>query len=237
MGKTEGHEAIRNTINEESDQLRKWVFEQCTALLDQGKLTGLIGGDHSTPLGFMQALSIRHASFGILQIDAHADLRKAYEGFTYSHASIMHNALDIPQVSSLVQLGLRDVCQEEMDRIISDDRIHAFFYQDIQAARYEGQSWKQACEGIISKLPEEVYISFDIDGLDPKLCPNTGTPVAGGFEMSEIIFLLQELVRSGRRIIGFDLVEVAPGADEWDANVGVRLLYKLCNLMVKSNGR
>ena len=78
--------------------------------LKDGKLVGLLGGDHSTPLGFIRALSERYDRFGILQIDAHADLRKAYEGFTYSHASIMYNALKIPAVHRLVQVGIRDFC-------------------------------------------------------------------------------------------------------------------------------
>lgn len=91
---------------------------------------------------------------------------------------------------------------------------------------------------IIAELPEEIYISFDIDGLDPKLCPNTGTPVAGGFEFEEIAYLIQEISKSGKKIIAVDLNEVATGAnDEWDANVGARMLYRMCNLMALSNGR
>lgn len=74
------------------------------------KLQGLVGGEHSTPLGFIRVLSEIHNEFGILHIDAHADLRHAYEGFTYSHASIMYNALQYPQITRLVSVGLRDVC-------------------------------------------------------------------------------------------------------------------------------
>jgi agmatinase len=80
-----------------------------------------------------------------------------------------------------------------------------------------------------------VYISFDIDGLQPGLCPNTGTPVAGGLEFAEAVYLLRKVKESGRVIIGFDLNEVAPGEDEWDANVGARLLYKLCVFAGQSN--
>lgn len=236
-GHADGSGQTVEEVNDASNRLRKWVFEQCSEVLEQGKLPALLGGDHSTPLGLMQALSLKYPSFGILQIDAHADLRKAYEGFTYSHASIMYNALQIEQVKGLVQVGLRDVCQEEMDLIRSDDRIHAFFHQDIRRSLYEGHSWKQVCATVIDQLPEYVYISFDIDGLDPKLCPNTGTPVAGGFEYAEVVFLIQELVHAGKKVIGFDLVEVGPSDDEWDANVGARLLYKLSNLMLKSQGK
>ena len=225
-------------INHACAKMVAWVKEEALYLLDRGKLVALLGGDHSTPLGYLQALGERHKQFGILQIDAHADLRIAYEGFTYSHASIMYNALSIPQVNKLVQVGIRDYCQEEVDVMTEHgDRIKTFFDRDLKHARYTGKTWKQQVDEIIAELPQHVYLSFDIDGLDPKLCPNTGTPVAGGFEAEEVIYLVEELVKSGKKIIGLDLNEVAPGEDEWDANVGARMLYYLCNLLGRSNGK
>jgi agmatinase len=200
-------------------------------------MVGLLGGDHSTPLGFLRALSEKYERFGILQIDAHADLRKAYEGFTYSHASIMYNALKLPSVSRLIQVGIRDFCEEEQDVINrSRGRISTFFDEDLKAWRYKGETWDALCNSIIKELPANVYISFDIDGLDPKLCPNTGTPVAGGLEFQEAIYLIKKVAQS-RKIIGFDLCEVAPGQNDWDANVGARLLYNLCNWMAVSQGK
>jgi agmatinase len=91
-------------------------------------------------------------------------------------------------------------------------------------------------EDIIKALPEKVYLSIDIDGLDPGLCPNTGTPVPGGLSFEQTIYLLEQIANSQRTIIGFDLSEVAPGNDEWDANVGARLLYRLANLTLKAKG-
>lgn len=223
---------IRDQINAGGTGLKEWVREEMLALLQQGKLPALLGGDHSTPLGFMEALAEVYPEYGILQIDAHCDLRNAYEGFTYSHASIMYNALKIQEVKKLVQVGIRDFCQEEMEVIQqSNGRVKTFFDADLKRSMYEGESWKELCERIVNQLPPLVYVSFDIDGLDPKLCPNTGTPVAGGLEFEEAVYLIFKVVRSGRRIIGFDLNEVVPGATEWDANVGARMLYKLCNLM------
>ncbi|MEO6166990.1 MAG: agmatinase family protein [Chitinophagales bacterium] len=223
---------IRDQINTGGTGLKEWVREEMLALLRQGKLPGMLGGDHSTPLGFMEALGEVYPEYGILQIDAHCDLRNAYEGFTYSHASIMYNALKIQQVKKLVQVGIRDFCQEEIDVIHqSNGRVKTFFDADLKRSMYEGESWKELCHRIVSQLPPLVYISFDIDGLDPKLCPNTGTPVAGGLEFEQAVYLVFKVVRSGRKIIGFDLNEVVPGATEWDANVGARMLYKLCNLM------
>lgn len=225
-------QGLLHSVNEACEGMVARVKDLCSDVLDSGKRLALLGGDHSTPLGYMQALAERHDDFGILQIDAHADLRDAYEGFDYSHASIMFNALKIEQVSKLVQVGIRDYCEAENDIINnSNGRIATYFDRDIKAARFNGKSWKQQCEEIIAQLPEKVYLSFDIDGLDPKLCPNTGTPVAGGFEVEEVLFLLEMLVSSGKKLIGLDLNEVAPGEDEWDANVGARLLYRLCNIM------
>lgn len=217
--------------------LTNWVHEMTANLLKEGKKVGLIGGDHSTPLGFIKALSEVHSEFGILQIDAHADLRNAYEGFTYSHASIMYNVLEqVPQMKKLVQVGIRDYCDEELLLINQNpQRIATFFDKDIKEQQFEGKTWKQVCQDIVNELPQKVYISFDIDGLDPKLCPDTGTPVPGGFELDQVYYLFKILKASGREIIGFDLVEVSCGEhthDGIDSIVGARLLYKMCNYMV-----
>lgn len=224
-------------INEGSLFLNDWVYQQTKELMDAGKLVGLLGGDHSTPLGFFKAIADKYEDFGILQIDAHCDLRKAYEGFNYSHASIMYNALEqIPALTKLVQVGIRDFCEEELDYISSSNgRIVTYFDKLIKERQYEGETWKSIVDDIVSALPQNVFVSFDIDGLDPKLCPHTGTPVQGGFEAEQIFYLLKKLIQSGRKIIGFDLNEVGVSHDEWDENVGARVLYKLCNLLIDSN--
>jgi agmatinase len=224
--------ALVERVNSETEALRKWVFERTAETLKEGKIPGVIGGDHSTPLGAMQAVMARYPQMSMLQVDAHADLRVAYEGFEHSHASIMYNAL-LAGLQRLVQVGLRDVCLAEKELIASDPRIQAFFMHELDARRFAGATWADCCRDAVAALSQEVWISFDIDGLDPALCPNTGTPVPGGLSFAEASFLLGEVVRSGRRIVGFDLNEVAPspqGSDEWDANVGARVLYRLCSL-------
>lgn len=230
---------LLDKINEACENLNIYVKNTTLKQIKEGKLVALLGGDHSTPLGFLRALSERYDRFAVLQIDAHADLRKAYEGFTYSHASIMYNALKLPAVAKLVQVGIRDYCEEEVMVVQrAAGRVVTFFDEDIKAHQLEGKSWDAICNAIIKELPELIYISFDIDGLDPKLCPNTGTPVVGGFQFHEVQHLIKKLVKSGKRIIGFDLNEVASsGNDEWDANVGARLLYTLCNWMAVSQGK
>jgi agmatinase len=198
---------------------------------------GLLGGDHSTPLGFFKAIGEKHGSFGILQIDAHFDLRESYEGFKYSHASVMYNALkEIPQLDKLVQVGIRDYGDNEW-KIVCDSefKVISYFDRELKDRMYEGQSWKEIAEEIVNHLPEKVYLSFDIDGLDPKLCPNTGTPVMGGLESEQVFYILRKIIQSGRKLIGFDLNEVGVSTTEWDENVGARILYKLCNLLLASN--
>lgn len=228
-------------INHACAELNAWVKQTAEEYLRAGKLVGIVGGDHAVPFGAYEAIA-ESGDFGILHIDAHSDTRLAYEGFTWSHASIMRNALDqIPAVKKLVQVGIRDFCKEEHDYLHAQgDRVSVFFDQNLAWRKGEGTSWLTLAKEIVAALPERVWISVDIDGLDPTYCPHTGTPVPGGLTYHEVVLLLSELGHSGKRIIGFDLVEVAPdpeGRDEWDGNVGMRLLYKLCGWTLKTNGK
>lgn len=175
----------------------------------------------------MQAIAEKHEDFAILQLDAHCDLRRAYEGFTYSHASIFYNVMEnIPQVSKLIQVGIRDFCEEESNYIAAHtDKITVHFDRYIKEKLYQGTTRYDYARSIVAQLPEKVYISFDIDALDPKLCPKTGTPVPGGFEFEQAAMLL-DMVAQEKTIIGFDLNEV--GNHPRDANVGARMLYRMC---------
>lgn len=215
------------------------VRAECERLLGAGKTPAVLGGDHSTPLGNIAAVGAQHREFGILHLDAHHDLRQAYQGFTHSHASIMRNVLEqVPTMTRLVQVGIRDFCQEEHDLARSmPERISVHYDRWLAEARANGRPWSEQMKAIVGALPELVYLSFDIDGLDPMLCPNTGTPVPGGLQFDDAAQLVREVVVSGRRIVGFDLVEVAPGADEWDANVAMRLLYRMAIWTLASQGR
>jgi agmatinase len=236
-----GNESMQRKLKKINDgcaEMVDWVYETTKSLLEQGKLVGLVGGDHSTPLGYLKSLAEKHDDFGIIQIDAHQDLRDAYEGFTYSHASIFFNALKINQIKKLVQVGIRDNCQAEMDIVAASmGRLVVFTDQYLQEQAFLNASWSSVCKQMINHLPQKVYISFDIDGLNPNLCPNTGTPVPGGLEFAQVIYLIKNIVQSGRTIIGFDLSEVGGEGNEWDGNVAARLLYKLCNFTGRSNGK
>ncbi len=225
------------TIDETQNALKDNLKERAIELMKQGKVPAVLGGEHSTPLGLIEALDEQGQPFGVLQIDAHADLRNAYEGFQQSHASIMHNVVNnCKNLVKLVQIGVRDIAQSEVDFATqSNGKIKTFFDWDIREAQYNGKTWHQIVDKIIDQLPQNVYISFDIDGLKPNLCPNTGTPVAGGFELGEINYLLFQLIEKGKRIISFDLNEVAPEEDgDWNANVGARALWNLICVTEKS---
>ncbi|MEM9329499.1 MAG: agmatinase family protein, partial [Bacteroidota bacterium] len=220
-------QAAMDRVNEGCKQMVAHVRHLASAHLADGKTVALLGGDHSTSLGLMQAIGGK-GSFGILQIDAHMDLRRAYEGFVYSHASVMTHAMEIAGVSSLTQVGIRDYCQEEQQVVEESQKpIHVFYDDDINEGLFLNRNWSEIVGDIVDTLPEQVYISLDIDGLDPALCPNTGTPVPGGLSFGQLDFLLRSVVRSGRKIVGFDLCEVSPGVGDWDANVGARVLYRL----------
>ncbi len=239
IGDDKGLAADLAAVNGLGGALNRIVRESVEASLASGALPVVLGGDHAVPFGAMEALALRHPGLGILHFDAHADLRPAYEGFEWSHASILRNAMErLDGVTRLVQVGLRDLAEEEFEyQRASDGRISALFDDQWAEAALDGTR-RALIKRTIALLPREVYVSFDVDGLDPVLCPNTGTPVPGGLSWHDAMAFLVELAKSGRRIVGLDLVEVSPGEpaetedglgehDSWDANVGARLLYRL----------
>ena len=233
-------EALKK-VNELSDKLNDHVYKEFKKILDAGKMPVVVGGDHSTPFGAIKAYAEKYDNFGVLHFDAHSDTRIAYMGFNHSHASIMHNVMErIPSVNKLVQVGIRDFCEQEYDYTKNNKKIDVYFDQHLQQRKLKGENFEKIAKEIVSKLPKHIYISFDIDGLDPRYCPNTGTPVPGGLEYSEVVFIINEIVRSGKKLVGFDLVEVAPNpknkTDEWDANVGMRLIYKMTGAALASQG-
>lgn len=233
-------------VDEAGAAINRELRERVTTLLQDGRVPVVLGGDHSVPYGAIQACAayLGDRPLGILHLDAHADLRDAYEGFAWSHASIMRNVVDrIPSVR-LVQVGIRDFSDGELDVIKAQPgRIATYFDSHLRPARLAGGFGKVA-EAIANTLPDHVYLSFDIDGLNPALCPHTGTPVPGGLTLDEIVTILDAVIAADKRIIGLDLVEVAPASDlqgedlagSWDANVAARLLYKMIGYALLSRG-
>ncbi len=237
---------LTEKVNSASEKLTSWVYNETKKILAAGKLFGLVGGDHSSPLGAIRAICEQHnvngkSEVGILHIDAHSDTRKAYQGFEQSHASIMYNVMhstESQRPCKLVQLGIRDFCEEEYNFIQSRSDIKTFFDIPVKQRLLKGETWESIASDVISQLPQKIYISFDIDGLDPRFCPSTGTPVIGGLSTEEVFYLFNLLAQSGRKIVGFDLNEVSTGdaeSSDWDGNVGARMLYKLCGWSIVTN--
>jgi len=218
-------------------KMNSYVYEHVTKHLNAGKTAALIGGDHSVSLGAIRAYAERYSGLGVLQIDAHCDLRKSFEGFAYSHASVMDNVLSRTKAERIVQVGVRGFCEEELQRVQeSNGQICIFFDQDIADSKAHGTNWNTICHQIIDALPDDIYLTIDVDGLDQSLCPHTGTPVPGGLTYQEFIFLLKSIVEAKKRIVGFDVVEVAPGKTQpsWDAIVGAQLLYQTAGWCMRS---
>ncbi len=246
---SESSARMRDEINLASDELNAWVKTISEKSLASGKIVGVVGGDHSAPFGLIQAVSKSlNGDFGILHFDAHADLRNSYQGYTHSHASIMRNVMEKISVRTLVQVGIRDFCREEYDYSesrrhrtgeVGSGRIVTHYDRALKKRIFAGETFDAIVASILVDLPKNVYVSFDVDGLDPALCPSTGTPVPGGLSFDQATAILASLAESGRRIVGFDLNEVAeaaPGESEWDANVGARLLFKMCGWTAVTNG-
>lgn len=227
---------ILKSINILSRKINEWVFTKSSEILKEGKVPVVLGGDHSSPYGLMKAIAHHHGEIGVLQIDAHADLRPSYEGFQYSHASIMHNLLKLDNITRLVQVGIRDYCEQEHDLMQEDSRIITFLDAKMAEEQFRGVNWNDQVNTILNSLPEKIYITVDVDGLDQFYCPNTGTPVPGGLSYNQLVYLFEQIAKSGKKILSFDICEVSGKNGDWDAIVGSRLLYTLSNITAATQG-
>ncbi|MFI4917192.1 MAG: agmatinase family protein [Phycisphaerales bacterium JB060] len=233
-------EAARERVNAAGERVWAYVRGTVGGILSERKTPGLVGGEHSVPLGAIEACAQHAGEIGILQIDAHMDLREAYCGLTHSHASIMRNALTmVPGVRALAQIGIRDYCREELDFAHSakdtlGKPVTTIFGEDIADTGGDPASFLELVNRALHALPDTIYVTFDIDALEVYLCPNTGTPVPGGLSFPQAAALIKAVIDSGKKVVGFDLVEVAPDPDPGvrsiDAVVGARVLYKMCAL-------
>ena len=191
----------------------------CLPHFQAGRLVACLGGEHSVSLGPIRAAARVHGPIGILQIDAHPDLRDSYEGTHYGHGCVMRRALDLETVTSLVAVGLRAVSDEDDTKIQTDARIHPFL-----ACTLSGRGW---INSVIDALPEKVYVTFDVDGLDPSVVPGTGTPEPGGLGWWDALALLRR-VFAERTVVGFDVVELLPEPPSCVSDfAAARLVFKM----------
>jgi len=191
------------------------------------KLVIVLGGEHSITSAPVLAWADRLEAAGrrltVLQIDAHTDLRPEYEGTPYSHASVMHR---VHERVDIVAVGIRALTREERELVRSSDHIHVFFADDI----HEGHGW---IDDVIAKLGDDVYITFDVDGLDPSLVPATGTPEPGGLGWYQALALLRR-VFAERNVVGCDVVELAPIPGQPSSDfVVAKLVYKMIGYAVQ----
>ena len=243
-----GHEAERIALSiEESDtigertlsriervnigfgEMQASVYRQVRRIAKSGKQVAVVGGDQSVAFGAVKALSEYHKSIGVLNIDAHADLKQENVPYIYSHTTVMRNiAEELPHVERIVGVGVRDIAHDELAFASANDKIKLFFSEELAARRFEGETWGKICDELCEALPEKVYISFDIDALKIEFCHNTNAPVPGGMTFDEVIYLINRVVATGHTIVGFDITEVVPNLDNaMDANVASRLLGKM----------
>lgn len=172
------------------------------AVLDRGVVPLVLGGDHAVAIGPIAAAAERFPDLGILQIDAHLDLRETWNGSRFNHACVMRRAMDDFGLN-VVPVGIRAICREELD-LIRRREIHPFFAREI--LRAPDDEWISA---VIEALPEHVYLSFDLDGLDPSAMPGTGTPEPGGLSYRQAVRLLKALGER-RKVVAADICELAP---------------------------
>lgn len=182
--------------------------------IKKGKFTVVIGGEHSVSIGAIQACSKKYKDMCVLQLDAHSDLREEYNGSRYNHACVMAR---IKEICPIVQVGIRSMDYSELK---SAERKRIFFAEDIQ----KDHQWVKKVTGLLS---DKVYITLDLDVLDPSIMPSTGTPEPGGLLWYDILGLLKEVTKK-KELIGFDVVELCPNPNNKSPDfLASKLIYKI----------
>ncbi len=214
---------IAPPVTEESspEAMTGEVYRRTLAILDQGKFFTMFGGEHSVSIGAIRAFKERYSGLNVLQIDAHADLRKEYMGSACNHACAVHEAR---YTTNLIQVGIRSMDASEEEHM---DRSKVFFAHEI----HKNASWVHA---VNEKITGPVYITIDLDAFDSSLMPSTGTPEPGGLFWHQMNELLLK-VCSSNQVVGFDIVELAP-IDGLDAPnfIAAKLHYKLLSYIFET---
>ena len=199
------------------DNMVQSVYQRVKHFMEMQKFSILLGGEHSVSVGAIKAMSEQYEDLTVLQIDAHADLRDEYHDSIYNHACVMRHAQDYARV---VQVGIRNVCTEEMHNLVPEN---VFYAHDI----YNTEEWMDRA---VERLTQNVYVTFDLDGLDPSILPATGTPLPGGLQWYPTLRFLDKVFRQ-RNVVGFDVVELCPQPDNKVSDVlAATLVYKMINM-------
>jgi agmatinase len=203
------------------------IYNAVRSSLSEGKFAVTLGGEHTISSAVIKAHLESYPDMGVLQIDAHSDLRDTYEGSKYSHASIMARVAEFLDPTKIHQVGIRALCSEEY-KFITENNVNTYFASAIRQGDY-GEDW---ISRLVDKLPQDIYLTFDVDGLDPSIMPSTGTPEPEGLYYTEATDIIRTIKKAGKRIVGFDVVELAPiqGVTHPDI-LTARLIYKILNLI------
>jgi agmatinase len=201
------------------------IYSDVKKLLEMDKFIVTLGGEHTISFAPIKAHFEKYPNMSVLQFDAHSDLRDSYEDSKYSHASVMARVCEIFPTNKITQVGIRAQCIEE-SKFIKENNINTFYSSGIRTGKY-GEDW---IETLVNGLSNEVYITFDVDGLDPSIMPSTGTPEPEGLFYSDVLEIFRRIRSKGKNIIGFDIVELSPIENLHYPDLTVaRLIYKLLN--------
>lgn len=217
------------TLTEEA--ALQMIYDNVKQLIQQNKFIIMIGGEHTITQSSLAAFAERYRDLSILHIDAHSDLRSDYQGSKYSHASVMARVCEFLDPHRLIQVGVRAQSIEEAE-FIEMNGVTTLYAHEIRAGKYT-KLLKYWYDFPIDKLTQHVYITFDLDGLDPSIMPATGTPEPNGLLWDETMKLLQRLCQK-KTIVGCDVVELSPIRDLHHPNLtAAKLISKMINYFVK----
>lgn len=229
--------SLLKEVDEACVNMNDFTYTEVKKCLCNGQIPVTLGGDHSVALGSIKACTEYFKDVDVLQIDAHMDLRSAYEGFQYSHASVFYHVMTKTEAKKLYALGIRDFCPEEKDFSFSlGNRYHLMTAQDLFFRLLEGERFSRIIRSFIDGMSEKVYLSLDIDALDIQYNPGTGTPVPGGLHYYQLIYMIHAIVKSGRELVGLDICETGSRFYS-DGFVSAKLAYSLSNLAFLSQRR
>lgn len=209
----------------EGKQALELIEKSVSDLLDAGKFVVTLGGEHTISTAPILAHFKKYPEMSVLHFDAHSDLRESYQGSQYSHASFMARVTEAMRPDAITQVGIRALCKEEAEFIKKND-VNTFFASSIRRGIHK-KNWQKQ---VVKTLNDEVYVTFDVDFFDPAIMPSTGTPEPDGFLYHETLEVFRQLRLQGKKIVGFDIVELAPTEGVTHPDIlTARLLYKMLN--------
>ncbi|WP_274473985.1 agmatinase [Mangrovimonas aestuarii] len=210
------------TENSSPEAMVEAVHRTTKSYIKKNKFVTLFGGEHSISIGTIRAFNECFDDLTVLHIDAHADLRKSYEGTTCNHACAVYEA---SQTTNLIQVGIRSM--DVMEKTVMDEE-KVYFAHELATDEY----WM---ERAIEQMTDNVFITFDLDALDPSILPSTGTPEPGGLFWYETLDFLRKVFEE-KNVVGFDIVELCPNGDEKASDfLAAKLYYKMLSYKFQEN--